>query len=268
MKAHWFLALSMAGFILLAGHSFGGELRWKKQSDSSESEASSVLRIPLISANDEAILQVQAVEPIQQIHPPQKLPSSVLQLDRDFPDMQPSVSAGQNPPSGATLRNDSPLPPQITVGERGTTLCDGKVTLKNIKDISHDIRLPPTNVLPEECRIDGAPFYGRHFSQSCVQWTASAVSTKGAYFEDVQLERYGHSRYPRLQPIISGAKFFATVPFLPYKMGVNPPSECVYTLGHYRTGNHSPYMVEPIPISPRGVLYEAGAVTGAVLAVP
>jgi hypothetical protein len=130
-------------------------------------------------------------------------------------------------------------------------MCDGKVELTSIKDISHSIRQTQDTLQPEECVVDGNPFYGRHFSQSCVQWTASSVSTKGAYFEDVQLERYGHSRFPRLQPVISGAKFFATIPVLPYKMGVTPPSECVYTLGHYRTGNRSPQQVEPFLTYPR-----------------
>jgi hypothetical protein len=130
-------------------------------------------------------------------------------------------------------------------------MCDGKVKLTNIRDISHDIRPTQASVLPEECTIDGDPYSGRHFSQSCVRWTASAVSTKGAYFEDVQLERYGHSRFPRLQPVISGARFFATIPALPIKMGITPPSECIYTLGHFRSGNRSPQQVEPLLIYPR-----------------
>jgi len=100
-------------------------------------------------------------------------------------------------------------------------------------------------------------------------WKASALSTRAAYFEDVQLERYGHTIVcPALQPVVSGAKFFATIPFLPYKMGVTPPNECVYTLGHHRPGNCAPYMVQPCPVSLRGALFQAGAVTGAVFAIP
>jgi len=250
MKAHWFTALSVVGLVLLMGHSFGGELRWKKPSENCEPEDSSVLRIPsVISTDDEAILQVQALEPIQ-------LPPSVIQFDRTWE---------QNPPSGATtgpqnqiaqpnstLRNTPPLPARTTTSEkRSVHQCDGKITLKTIREISHDIRPSQTSALPEECVVDSNPYYGRHFGPSCVQWTASAVSTKAAYFEDVQLERYGHSRCPRLQPVISGARFFATIPLVPIKMGITPASECVYTLGHYRTGNWSPYMVEPCLTYPR-----------------
>ena len=36
------------------------------------------------------------------------------------------------------------------------------------------------------------------------------------YFEDPQLERYGHSFPPCCQPLISGAHFFTRLPILPY----------------------------------------------------
>jgi hypothetical protein len=164
-----------------------------------------------------------------------------------------------------------PMPlydPPMRTGDETAVPCKERGMWKSIKDISHDIRPKSTDMLPEECVLDGTPYYGRHFGQTCFQWKASALSTKAAYFEDIQLERYGHTSCPALQPIVSGAKFFATIPLLPYKMGVTPPNECVYTLGHHRPGNRAPHMIEPFPISLRGALFEAGAVTGAVLAIP
>jgi hypothetical protein len=153
--------------------------------------------------------------------------------------------------------------------ERMLVPCNDQIGLKSIREISYDIRPTSTGALPEECAIDSAPFYGRHFTQTCYMWKASALSTKAAYFEDTQLERHGHTKVlPALQPIVSGAKFFATIPILPYKMGVTPPNECVYTLGHIRAGSCAPYMMEPFPISPRGALFQAGAVAGGVLAIP
>ena len=268
MKAHWFSVLSVAGIVLLSGQSFGGELQWKKKSVNSEPVATSVIRIPTIITTDDMpsptapVMQVQHGELIQ---PPRMIPL----VDYDNPELR--TQSPNNPPSGATLRNTSPMPSgtiPLQVGGGTGTACSEKISLKSIKEISHDIRPTVPGELPEECVIEGTPYYGRHFSQSCYQWKASAVSTKAAYFEDVQLERYGHTACPVLQPIVSGAKFFATIPILPYKMGVIPPNECVYTLGHYRAGNCSPYMVEPFPISARGALFQAGAVAGAVVAVP
>jgi hypothetical protein len=47
-------------------------------------------------------------------------------------------------------------------------------------------------------------------------------------------------------------------------MGVTPPTECMYALGHYRPGNCAPYMINPVPLSCRGAALEAGAVAGAI----
>jgi hypothetical protein len=82
------------------------------------------------------------------------------------------------------------------------------------------------------------------------------------------MERYGHSWGPVLDPVVSGAHFFASVPMLPYKMGLEPPNECIYPLGHYRPGNCAPRYIEPWPWSIRAVALEAGAITGLSFAVP
>ena len=73
---------------------------------------------------------------------------------------------------------------------------------------------------------------------------------------------------PWVQPFASGAHFFLTIPILPYKMGLELPNECMYTLGYYRPGNCAPYLFDPIPLSVRGVLFEAGAWVGGVAAFP
>ena len=99
-------------------------------------------------------------------------------------------------------------------------------------------------------------------------WKASGLCHKPAYFEDVHLERYGHSWGPYLQPVISGGHFFLTVPILPYKMGLYPPNECIYTLGYYRPGSCAPYMLDPLPLSLRAALFEAGAWTGMAFLIP
>ena len=73
---------------------------------------------------------------------------------------------------------------------------------------------------------------------------------------------------PWVQPFASAAHFFLTIPILPYKMGLEPPNECIYALGYCRPGNCAPYMLDPIPISARAALFEAGAWVGGVFAIP
>ncbi len=122
---------------------------------------------------------------------------------------------------------------------------------------------------PFECSIDdGSMHAGRCWEQVTYMWKASAMCHKPLYFEDEQLERYGHSFTPCLQPFVSGAHFFTRLPVLPYCMGVEPPQECIYALGYYRPGSCAPYMINPIPLSVRGGLFEAGAVVGTAAVLP
>jgi len=122
--------------------------------------------------------------------------------------------------------------------------------------------------LPQECQLQGGEYMPREWCQTTFTWKASGLCHKPLYFEDVQLERYGHSWGPYLQPIISGAHFFLTVPILPYKMGLYPPEECIYTLGYYRPGSCAPYLLDPLPLSVRAGLAQAGAMVGGAYVIP
>jgi hypothetical protein len=107
------------------------------------------------------------------------------------------------------------------------------------------------------------------------QWLWSVYSFAAAntfshplYFEDVMLERHGHERFPKLQPMISGARFFATVPMLPYLMTIRPPADCEYKLGHFRPGDCVyPYIQRP-PYVRNAAIVEAAAITGTAVILP
>ena len=280
MKTHWFSVLSVAGIVFLTGNALGSEVRWAKLAVSGSVEPS-VMHIPTIISEDAmphptgpVISHVQHLQPVQL---PQQIaiPTDLNYLETmplDHP--VPPGAALQSTPlvSPSATQRTLPIVPNATpttAGRGMVTTCGDQIGLKSIREISHDIRPPRADVLPEECAIDRPVYYERHFGQTCFMWKASALSTRAAYFEDVQLERYGNTIVcPALQPIVSGAKFFATIPILPYKMGVTPPNECVYTLGHRRPGNRSPYMVKPFPISPRGAAFQAGVVAGGIAVIP
>ena len=121
---------------------------------------------------------------------------------------------------------------------------------------------------PLECRFAEQQFVPRHWHPTDFFWTASSLCHKPLYFEDVQLERYGHETGPFTQPFASAAHFFVTLPILPYKMGLRTPNECVYALGYYRPGNCAPYMIEPLGFTWRAALFEAGAWVGGAAAIP
>jgi hypothetical protein len=70
-------------------------------------------------------------------------------------------------------------------------------------------------------------------------WEAPAVFFKPLYFEDINLERYG-IHMGCLQPAVSFGHFFTRCACLPYKLLVQPPCECIYTLGYERPNNCIP----------------------------
>lgn len=139
--------------------------------------------------------------------------------------------------------------------------------LKPITEITDDISAEGIE-FPPECTLGDMPYAPRQWAMMTYTWKAPGLCHKPLYFEDVALERYGHSYGPFVQPLISGAHFFATLPILPYKMGLEPPGECVYALGYYRPGSCAPRMILPLGLSLRGALLEAGAWTGMVFLIP
>lgn len=121
---------------------------------------------------------------------------------------------------------------------------------------------------PFECAVSTKNHQPRQWPQVTYNWKAAALCHKPLYFEQVQLERYGHSWGPYVQPLMSGVHFFGTIPFLPYKMGIRTPNECVYSLGYYRPGSCAPYMIDPISFTWRAAMFEGAAATGISFIIP
>ena len=122
--------------------------------------------------------------------------------------------------------------------------------------------------MPAWCRLPDTPFAGRNWVPITMTWKASGIYHKPLYFEQIQTERYGHSFGPVAQPVISAAHFFGHALTLPYQMGIHPPGECQFALGHYRPGSCAPYLWPPFPLSIRGGLLQSSAVVGLVYAMP
>ncbi len=122
--------------------------------------------------------------------------------------------------------------------------------------------------LPKECLLQQVAYTPRSWVQTTMTWKASNLCHKPLYFQEDNLERYGHTAGPVLQPVVSSAHFFANIAVLPYKMGVHAPGECQYALGYYRPGDCAPWIVPPVPISLRGGLTQAATMTGLFWLVP
>jgi len=111
------------------------------------------------------------------------------------------------------------------------------------------------------------------FAPQRFSWAAPALYTNPIYFQQPNLERYGHyvavcERDNLTQSAISAAHFFVSVPALPYMVGAAGPCECNYVLGNYRPGSCNPHQLVKPPLSLRGLVYEGVAATGMVFFLP
>ena len=135
---------------------------------------------------------------------------------------------------------------------------DGRTVAVPYLQLSHDDLCFITAYwgLPGECTVMANDDGIRDWRLCTFTWKAAANCHKPLYFEDVQLERYGHSAGPCLQPLVTTAHFFGNVLLLPYNMGTYPPNECRYPLGHFRPGSCAPWLVPAFPLSERGAKAE------------
>lgn len=117
--------------------------------------------------------------------------------------------------------------------------------------------------IPRSCLFAQPGAVGRYWVPQTYSWTASSLCHKPLYFENIQLERYGHSHGPFMQPVRSVAHFFVSLAFLPYQTAIHPQNECEYPLGLYRPGDCAPWLKDPIPISLDGMRRQSLVATGA-----
>jgi len=188
--------------------------------------------------------------------PPSEMPESLIE-------------GGLGKPSGESSE-PQPLPSleeELAKNAASSDGCPETSGFKPINQLTTDVRASSGD-FPRECGLKEDTYTPRVWTPTTFTWKASGLCHKPLYFEQIQVERYGHSFGPYVQPWLSHAHFFVTVPMLPYLMGVYPPNECMYTLGYYRPGSCAPYMLDPLPISVRGALWEAGAWTGAAFLIP
>jgi hypothetical protein len=226
-----------------------------------------------LSTQAPKVLEAPPAEPKRQNAMPSPSPEEPAPLEK------PYVGPNNLPPLNAPIRDKAPArdkngqkpsSPEQNFAPQSHEFkedCPSAKDLKHISELTTNIT-PSEGDLPHDCPLgNGASFQGRSFAPLTFTWTASALCHKPLYFEDVQLERYGHMSGPISQPFFSAANFFLTFPVLPYKMGLETPDECMYPLGYYRPGNCAPYLFDPFPLSVRAAFFEAGAWVGGVAAM-
>ncbi len=191
-------------------------------------------------------------------------------------DIPAPVVAPMLEPEIVTLPTTPEPPAQITKPEPVTpSNARGCYTAPPLTALSTRIAVPegklPTDVAAL-CATQIPPtgdrrLYGA-WAGTNVQWSATCMHHRPLYFEEINAERYGYTVSYAFQPVISAARFFAAIPALPYKMVVERPRDCIYTLGHYRPGSCVPRRCNRIPWSFGGSAVETGVIAGLILLIP
>jgi hypothetical protein len=238
----------------------GSRLKWVTRRPASGRADASVRETQYASPDDSC--DPSSVRAAQELEPSSRAWSKTLDGRKPTPAPAENLGSDLSPNGNGKKKMQGPssaLQQELTPRKHALPEgCISPKSLKRISDVTTSIA-PSEGELPRDCPLGDDKFEARAFAPITYTWTASQLCHKPLYFEDVQLERYGHMAGPWVQPFASAANFFATLPILPYKMGLELPSECIYTLGYYRPGDCAPYLFDPLPLSVRGAFYEAGA---------
>ncbi|MCA9229450.1 MAG: hypothetical protein KDA57_02265 [Planctomycetales bacterium] len=185
-------------------------------------------------------------------------------------ELDPEASVLEGPVTGLPAAQEADLRKENVESQKNCEEEIAKVRADRIDDIDLSLQVEGNagEDFPFECHLGAGRLQPRQWAEITYNWKAAGLCHKPLYFEQVHLERYGHSWGPYVQPIMSGVHFFGTLPILPYKMGIRTPTECVYTLGYYRPGSCAPYLIDPVPFTWRAAMFEAGFATGAAFAIP
>ena len=168
-----------------------------------------------------------------------------------------------------------PLPAPQSPSDRETTSQAIRNENQPIDQLTTDIRPPagrlPANAAAETFGREGvlwhSPDASRPWMGGVYQWEPSALCHYPLYFEEINVERHGH-RVPVVQPVISAAHFFATVPALPFLMALDPPHRPIYALGHCRPGDLEACPIRRIPVLLTPSVVEAAVIVALCFAIP
>ena len=268
--------------ILRVSHTTGGsersKLQWSRPRITSKSVGPMLERGPnRDKSTSESTFRKKHVVVAKYTDAEESLPPPYIQENNAEPEFElsqlPSYSEPETIPAPRDQNSSTPQSQQdiFSIQQYECAQLAEKLRKERLDSISLKISLDGVQGTdyPIACETDTGTYVPRQFATTVFEWKASNVCHKPLYFEQVGLERYGHTTsIPMLSPVVASAHFFASVSLLPYKMGMNPPWECIYPLGHYRPGSCSPYMIPAFPLSVRGGLLQAGAVTGLVAGFP
>lgn len=127
---------------------------------------------------------------------------------------------------------------------------------------------PASRQAPKEIELASQGQLARNNASTAVFWQASNVTHNPLYFEDVGLERSGHTFSEYVQPFVSLGHFGVQVVALPYTMALDPAWKDESTLGYHRPGECQPPRHLALPLNVEAAATAAAAYTGIIFLLP
>jgi hypothetical protein len=126
----------------------------------------------------------------------------------------------------------------------------------------------PTDLALDRFRAEYPANLPRDWEDSLYFWDAPTMCIGPLRYEEVNLERYGYSHCPAIQPVLSGMHFLGATLALPYSLAARPPGTCQYPLGHYRPGSPNPFRHIRPELRPWPAAVECMTIAGLILLIP
>jgi len=127
---------------------------------------------------------------------------------------------------------------------------------------------PPPDLAKPEFEAEGKLELDTEWIDQTLTAPTYALYHQPLYFEDPNAERCGET-WGFLQPAVSAAQFYLTIPALPYLIGALPPNESVESLGDCAWGCKYRYRDAYLPpLSLKGAALQGAAVTGLIFLIP
>ncbi|MHC4878869.1 MAG: hypothetical protein ACYTGL_20660 [Planctomycetota bacterium] len=226
-------------------------------------EAAAETTVPLELFRENAALLIDEVELVRQVRFEQV---AAWQSAEQRAEQQVEAAAAAEP---ETLANSIEQQPRVWRALGGPTLNTAPPILD--RDGSRQ-ELPESRgmrMMAQVPQMNQTMGQGRGWEPISYSWEAPALKYNPLYFEDPLLERHGNEVH-LIQPVVSAARFYATIPTLPYQMGTEDNSvlHTVYDLGNDRPGTCVPYSIPLLPFSLTGALTQGGAATALVFILP
>jgi hypothetical protein len=208
-------------------------------------------------------------EPIAPLIPTEVLPAASpppLQERFRLTALQPLPMPGINLQPTEVL----PIPgPYNPTAPRVPTAIDAERPISAVtSNIANTSGRMPTDLAADRFRGDYPAYLPRDWEDSVYFWDAPSMCIGPLRYEEVNLERFGYSHCPPIQPVLSGMKFLGTTLALPYSIAARPFGTCQYPLGHYRPGSPVPFRHIRPELRPWPAAAECMTIAGLILLIP